>query len=262
MRVVSTSAGITEVLAALDCLDEVVGVSESCNHPAEVLRLPRVASLDRMDVDAIVELRPDLVLSSGGLQAEGVGDLVRRGQVVVALAPSSLQSILEQIRLVGRLVDREVEALRVSDLMAGTFKALMDRASGFARRPRIGVEAHDDPIVVAQRWVGELVDLVGGEDAFRDLRGEEDLSRRSLPVEEAARRRPDISVLAWWGRGGECGVEAAGRRAGWDRVPAVADERVVAADDAILLRPGPRLAEGARLLGRLVEEFNQDPGRM
>lgn len=256
MRVISTSPGLTEVLAALDCLDEVVGVSESCNHPAEVLRLPRVASLDRVDVEAVLTLKPDLVLSSGGLQADGVRDLVQRGQVVVALAPSSLQSILEQIRLVGRLMDREVEALRVSDLMAGTFKALMDRASRYARRPRIGVEAHGDPVVVAQRWVGELVDLVGGEDAFLDLRGEEDLSRRSLPVEEVARRRPDISVLAWWGRGGDCEVEAAGRRAGWDRVPAVAEERVVAVDDAILLRAGPRLAEGAWLLGRLVEEFN------
>lgn len=61
-RIVSTAPSITETLFALGLGDKVVGVSQFCNYPPEVRKLPKVGSYIRPDSEAIARLAPDLVV--------------------------------------------------------------------------------------------------------------------------------------------------------------------------------------------------------
>src|SRR5262245_31749554 len=61
-RIISTSPSITETLFALGLGPRVVGVSEYCRFPEEVIRLPKTGTFLRPNAEQIARLQPDLVI--------------------------------------------------------------------------------------------------------------------------------------------------------------------------------------------------------
>ncbi|MEO8256276.1 MAG: helical backbone metal receptor [Acidobacteriota bacterium] len=100
VRIVSTSPSITESLFALGLGARVVGVSNHCRYPDDVVTLHRVGTYLRPDTEVIARLRPDLVLlSAGPHQAER--QLTSLGLHAITLEPGSLNSIYSTIHAIG-----------------------------------------------------------------------------------------------------------------------------------------------------------------
>lgn len=250
MRVVSHTCSNTEIVCALGCADLLVGVDDHSDHPAEIVSgLPRVGKDLDVDVDRVLALRPDLVLTS--LTVPGhervVARLAERKIPMLVLAPSSAADVAKDVRLVGRVlgVPERGEAL------AAELEAALAPRPVPEDAPRVLVEWWPKPVIAAcrQSWVDDLLRAAGARNAL----GARDAQSAPLTDEEVVALNPDAVVISW------CGVpeshyrtEVVTRRPGWQEVRAVREGHVFPVHESYLGRPGPRLVDGLRALERVV----------
>ena len=131
---------------------------------------PRVSAFTSANIDKILALKPDLVLTLSDLQAEIVAELIRRELTVHASNQRTLAGTLDMIRMLGAMVDAGARADElITTLEAGLAKARA-WAEGLMRRPRVFFEERDDPLISGIGWVSELIEIAGGIDVFTDRR--------------------------------------------------------------------------------------------
>ncbi|BDG03981.1 cobalamin-binding protein [Anaeromyxobacter oryzae] len=250
-RVVCLTEETTETLYRIGADDLVVGVSGFTVRPPEARRKPHVSSFLSADLEAIVALRPDLVVGFSDLQADIARDLVRRGVAVLVTNQRSIAEILQTIRLVTAAVGRGAEGAALADRLAAGLAEFADGAAALPRRPRVFFEEWPDPLIAGIRWVSELVELVGGEDVCADSRASHAARGRIQDPLEVARRDPDVVVASWCGK--KARREVIAGRPGFAAVRAVRDDQLYEVKSAIILQPGPAaLEDGARALARIV----------
>ncbi len=251
IRVVSHTCSNTEIVCALGCADFLVGVDNDSDYPADVVsKLPQLGRDLDLDVEQVLALKPDLVLSSRTLPGHDA--------IVLALVAAGLNVLVcEPLRLADVYTDtlRIAEALGVPErgvALVAEMRAAMPQAPVASKPPRLLVEWWPKPVIAPTResWVTDLIELAGGENPFADRAG------KSTPLTDAEiiRAAPDAIVMSW------CGVplakyrsEVVRRREGWQALAAVRDNRIHAVTEAYLGRPGPRLVEGYRALRKIVE---------
>lgn len=290
MRAVSLLPSATEIVFALGRGDDLVGVTFECDHPAaarqrrivstsalpeglspgeidEVVtgRIAAGVDLYRLDEGALADLDPDLVLTQDlcavcAVAVTEVDDaLAHLGcrAEVVTLDPSSLEEVLASIAAVGRALGAEQEAGQLIASLDERLVALRGALAGAPRRRTVVLEWTDPPFS-AGHWVPDLVVAGGGEPVLADPGA--DSTRRSW--EDVAATGAEVVVVAPCGYHLETAAAlaeelvAAGRLTG---------SEVWAVDaDAYVVRPGPRVVDGAELLGALLHPDRlgaPDPGR-
>src|SRR5271154_1138021 len=108
-RIVCLTDETTEVLYLLGEQDRIVGVSGYATRPPEARRKPRVSAFKNAKFDAILALKPDLVLTFSDVQAEITRQLVLRGVTVLNFNQRSIAEIFDMIALLSRIVGRHSE---------------------------------------------------------------------------------------------------------------------------------------------------------
>lgn len=251
MRIVSLTCSNTEIVAALDATDDLVGVDDHSDWPQIVGMLPRVGPDLDIDLDAVEALSPDLVLAS--LTVPGheriVEGLAARGLPFIAPEPTSLMDVARDIRQVGEAIGRGARAEEV----ASTFEAAMNPGPVPDEPARVLVEWWPRPVYTPGRdsWVTDLLVLAGGVNPFADR----PVKSFAVTGAQAAEAGVEAVVISW------CGVptakyrpELVRRREDWRDVPAIERGHIVPIAEAWLGRPGPRLVEGLAALKRVVAE--------
>lgn len=250
-RVVCLTEETTETLHRIGAGDLVVGVSGFTVRPPEARRKPRVSSFLSADADAILALRPDLVVGFSDLQATIAADLVRRGVPVLVTNQRSVAEILQTLRLVTAAVGRAEAGAALAEALAAGLARVADAASALPRRPRVFFEEWPDPLIAGIRWVSELLELAGAEDVCAECRSSQAAKGRIYAPDEVARRDPEAVVASWCGRRARREVIAG--RPGFVGTRAVQDDQLYEVKSAIILQPGPAaLEDGAAALARIV----------
>src|ERR1700694_528563 len=170
-RIVCLTEETVETLYLLGEQDRVVGISGYVVRLPQARReKPRVSAFTSANIDKILALRPDLVLTFSDLQADIVADLIRRGVAVHAFNQRSVAGILDMIRMLGALVEASERAEELVGRLAAGLAEARTRADNLKKRPRVFFEEWDDPLISGIAWVSELVETAGGIDIFADLR--------------------------------------------------------------------------------------------
>lgn len=252
MRIVSHTCSNTEIVCALGAQNALVGVDSDSDHPPEVVRrLPQLGRDLNLDIEAVMALQPDLVLTS--LTVPGheaiVAALQQRGVRLHVSDPESLDDVYADIAAIGRLLQREAEA---SQLVSQMRAAMPPRSR--SRRPKVAVEWWPKPAILAasKSWVHDLVQMAGGE-----LVGSQHPQRSlSVAVGQPPPATTDIVIMSW------CGVSVEKYRArqvlqrsGWAEQPAVRERQVWPVSEAYLGRPGPRLVQGYQQLVQRLDAW-------
>jgi iron complex transport system substrate-binding protein len=280
MRICSLLPSATEIVAELGLVDALVGVSEECRWPQEVVGKPVVStarissaslsslaieelvqgasasgeSLYAIDADLLAELRPDVLITQDlcHVCAVSSGDLATAcpvGVEIVSLDPRTLADVAGTVTLLARRFGAEARGAAVVAEMWAKIEAVRVAVAGRPRR-RIFVAEWLDPPYSAGHWVPEMVALAGGTDVL----GEHAAPSRQTTWEHVLALEPELVVVA------PCGflAEEAAARAAELSLPC----RAVAVDaDSFFSRPAPRLADGVRQLGHLLHpEAVPDPG--
>ena len=198
-RIVCLTEETVETLYLLGEQDRIVGISGYVVRPPQARReKPRVSAFVSANIDKILALKPDLVLTFSDLQADIVADLIRRGLNVHAFNQRTVAEILDMIRMLGAMVGASERAEQlVSDLEAGLNTA-RKRAERLSKRPRVFFEEWDDPLISGIGWVSELVEIAGGIDIFAERRNQSAAKDRVVTAEKVvARARSDHWVVVW-----------------------------------------------------------------
>lgn len=255
-RIVCLTEETTETLYLLGEQDRIVGVTGYAVRPPQVRReKPRVGAFTSANVDKILALEPDLVLTFSDLQADIAAALIRKGVAVHAFNQRSVGGILAMIETLGALCGAGARAERlVRDLRDGLDQA-RSKAERLPRRPRIFFEEWDEPLITGIGWVSELIGIAGGIDIFPELAGAQSASERIVAPDEVVRRQPDIIVASWCGK--KFVPEKAAARAGFDRVPAVRSRALHEIKSPIILQPGPAaLTDGLDSLQAIIARWS------
>jgi iron complex transport system substrate-binding protein len=279
VRIVSLVPSATELLFALGLGDEVAAVTHECDHPPEVLELPKITrdvigpglppdEIDRavrelteqgrsiydLDERALRSLAPDLIVTQALCavcavsydDVKAIADRMDPAPEVVSLDPHTLGEMLGDVRTLAQATgtkDAGVELVREA-------AARIDRVRLAVRgAPPVSVAALEwlDPVYVAGHWTPQLIEYAGGIDLF-GLPGEHSETRS---WEEVAAAAPDVVVCMPCGYDAERALEEAESYA--DELAAVGARRVVAVDAAAYFsRPGPRLVDGLELMAHIL----------
>jgi iron complex transport system substrate-binding protein len=287
MRIVSLLPAATEILYAVGAGGSVAGVTHECDFPPEaktkpVLIRPRVnpsapqgeidrqvrdltargESLYAVDAEQLIALQPDLIVTQDlcHVCAASPEDLAaalarlppQRSPRVLTFSPHSLADVGHGICRIGEAAGHPDEAEALWERLAETAAAVKRETGGVEHRPGVLCLEWFDPPFVAGHWVPEMVRLAGGKDLF----GREGEASFAVSWQQILDAQPDVVVLMPCGYGVEGALNSWTETwlpPGWNELPAVRNGRVHAVDaNAFLSRPGPRLAEGLRLLRNLL----------
>lgn len=248
-RIVSLAAEGPEILDLLGAFDRLVGVSGFARRPRQVRSLPKVGGFASPDLEKVLALDPDLVITISDIQADAAAYLIKRGIPVLALNPHSLEDVWRNILLVGGVVGRQAEAQAAVARLQGELVTIRD-ARPLPRRVRVFFEEWPDPLVSGIGWVSDLIEYLGGEDIFRDLCGAARAQGRVVTREEVARRAPEVIIASWCGK--KARLDEIRARPEWQDVPAVRNGHVYELPSDLILQTGPGLIEGARQIHAML----------
>src|SRR6185436_10813103 len=131
----------------------------------EARKKPHVSGFSTIDYEKIDALEPEVVITFSDVQAAAAQELTRRGHTVLATNQRSLAEIYETILVIGRLVQRESEALSLIERMRGQINEVVP----LSKRPRVYFEEWDEPMISGICWVSELIEAAGGNDIFAEF---------------------------------------------------------------------------------------------
>jgi iron complex transport system substrate-binding protein len=252
-RIVCLTEETVETLYLLGEQDRIVGISVYVVRPPQARReKPRVSAFTSANIDKILALQPDLVLTFSDLQADIVADLIRRGIEVHAFNQRTVTGILDMIRMVGAMVGANERAEELVGSLETRLAEARKRAACLLKRPKVFFEEWDDPLISAIGWVSELVEIAGGIDIFADRRDRGAAKDRIVTAEEVVEREPDLIIGSWCGR--KFRPERIAARPGFDRTPAVQHQDVYEIKSSLILQPGPAaLTDGLAELQKIIE---------
>jgi iron complex transport system substrate-binding protein len=183
-RIVCLTEETVETLYLLGEQDRIVGISGYVVRPPQARReKPRVSAFTSANIDKILALKPDLVLTFSDLQADIAAKLIRQGLDVHAFNQRSVAEILDMIRTLGAMVDASERAQQLVGTLETRLAEVRSRAARLPERPRVFFEEWDDPLISGIGWVSELVEIAGGIDIFADRRNQGAAKDRVVTVE-------------------------------------------------------------------------------
>jgi iron complex transport system substrate-binding protein len=247
MRIVCLSAESADICFRLGAWEHVVAVSAFC--PRHSPRKPIVSGFSTANLDRIVNLNADLVLTFSDVQAEIAAALIRRGQRVFALNHYTLTGVGETITLLGQLLDRTTQAAALVESFIGQLESLRWEPR---RRPRIYFEEWDAPLIFGVPWVSEIITLAGGEDIFSQLSSTQARNREVAP-EEVAARNPEIILASWCGK--PVDRAAIRQRPAFAQTAAIKRDQIYHLEGDDILQAGPALLRGASLIRTIVQNW-------
>jgi iron complex transport system substrate-binding protein len=254
-RVVSLAPAITETLFALGAGPDVAGVSQYCDYPPEVTRLPKVGTFITPNIEAIAALRPTLVIgfeSSSDLRE--IRALQAMGYRTLMVNDDSIAGIEASIRIVGGAIGRPREAQALLDRMRLQIATIEERLHGTPQRRVLMVVGHQPMVAVGRgTYLDELLTMA----RVSNIADGAAQTWPRLSLEYIIATRPEVIL------DGQMGSDPSSPSAFWAKypsIPAVRNDRVVGYPDDPTLHPGPRIAQTLELLARLIhpEAFVRD----
>ena len=239
-RIVSLAPSITESLFAIGAGEQVVGVTSYCNYPPAALVKAKVGGIVNPNIEAIVNLRPDLiVLSMEGNVREDFVKLTSFGIPVFVTNPRTLQGIRHSIEQLGQLAGRSVEASHLVAMMQSREDSIV-AATRRAMKKKVLFFVSLQPLIVvgAGTFLDELLELAGAINPAAATFSTFPAYSREAVVSD----NPDIIVImsgliAQTGNLDKQYPE-------WAQLEAVRAGRVFQIDADIVSRPGPRAVDG------------------
>lgn len=253
-RIISFIPAVTEMLFALGVGDRVVAVGSFDHHPPAIEKLPRVGALLDPDLERILSLRPDLVTVYGS-QTDLRTQLERAKVPIFVYSHAGLSDVTKTILDLGERVGRADRARELTAEIEGTLAGVRHRVSTLPR-PRTLIVFGRESLALrgiyasgGYGFVHDMVTAAGAENVFADLKQQAVQATAELIIA----RRPEVILEL---RAEPLTPEQLARElATWRQlssVPAVRNRRLHIIVDPRVVIPGPRVAEGARVLADAI----------
>ena len=232
-RIISLGPTITEKLYLLGAQDRLVGVTTYCERPPEALAKEKVGNVTQVNIEKIVELKPDLVVATSLTERRAVLGLKRLGiRVIVFNEPGSYEEMNRQFLELGRIVGREREAEGIVRAAERRVDVIKKRVEGLPR-PKVFIQLGAKPLFAATKdsFVNDFIELAGGTNIAREAK------TGFYSREEVLRQDPDIIIIVLMG------AATGNEKKGWQKfhaLRAVKNDKIFVMDPYRICSPTPR----------------------
>lgn len=242
-RIVSLLPSLTETVCELGQCQRLVGVDRYSDFPLRVRALPQVGGGLDPNIEAIVALKPDVVLMATSSRA---GERLQAlGLKVVALEPKSHTDVKRVLGKVGQLLDVP-DAQRVWRVIDAGVTAAAQSLPARVKNTRVYFEVNRAPYGAGETsFIGETLTRLGVKNIVPASLG----PFPKLNPEFVVRANPDVIMV------GDRNYAGMDGRPGWGSIRAIKEQRtcvLTVAQSDVVVRPGPRMAEGARIMAQCL----------
>ena len=253
-RVISLAPNLTEIVFAVGGGDSLVGNTTYCDYPAQAKAVAKVGDSIHPSLEAIIALRPQVVLISTSSQLEAfTRQLQDRNIAVFVSDPHDLEGIFRSIDQVGQILGQTEQASQLLKSLRERVDAV-EQAVKQTKPVRVFYQASGEPLYAAGRdaYVTDLIRRAGAISVTADVPG----AWPKYSNESALAANPDAIILP---TGGSMGAGNANVAEALRNSPAVQTGRVYKINDDHLVRPGPRAVDGLEEMARALhpEVFKQ-----
>ena len=248
-RIVSMLPSLTESVCAMEQCQRLVGVDRYSNFPESLKNLPKLGGGMDPNIEGIVALKPDVVLVSG--KSRSTERLEALGIKVVALETKTHADVKRVLKVLGVLlaVPETQGADRLWRIIDSSVSAAAQSLPAKAKTARVYFEVSRGPYAAGESsFIGETLARLGVKNVVPAKLG----PFPRLNPEYVVRANPDVIMI------GNRSMVSAVAYPGWNSIKAVKNNRVCVFgldDSVVVVRPGPRMAEAARLMAKCLESY-------
>ncbi len=272
LRIVSTAPSITETLFMIGAGSQVVGVDQFSNYPPIVNELKKNGSLkviggfSTLNIEEILKLRPDLVITSTGVQEKYARELSDMGLTVIVMRTSSISDVFNDILTLGVVTGHPDKAVDVVNNMRETILETHEKVIAYLNtrgiKPvKVYYEIFPDYWTVGSgSYINDVIKLAGGENIFSNV------TNAYFVASPEAILKDDPEIILTNYNYGQFGnpqelINHIISRQGWSNITAVKKGHIYVIQgtlEDIIDRPGPRVAIGVAALARIFypQAFN------
>lgn len=257
-RIVALTPSDCEILYAIGAGEALVGRGTYCDYPQEVSDVPAIQSGDNTNLEQIIDLKPQVLLMSTMAQTEEqVAALEAAGIKVVVSDAHDIEGVYTAITMIGALMNKNVEAETVIGIMKAAFSEVSaSAASAEGKTVYFEVSPLEYGLWTAGSgtFMNEIAEMIGLKNCFDDVNGWSEISE-----EQVLERNPDyiVTISMYFGEG-PLPEEEIMSRVGWENVTAVKNGAILNLANNELSRPGPRLADGAKMMYDFIYNVLED----
>ncbi|GAB1413255.1 MAG: ABC transporter substrate-binding protein [Candidatus Desulfobacillus denitrificans] len=247
-RIVSLSPHITENLFAIGAGNRVVGTVEFSNYPEEAKKIRQIGGYEKIDLEAVAALRPDLVVAwESGNSASHVAKLRAIGLPVVVTETRRIEDVPADLERLGALSGTSVAARAAAARFRDRLAALRARYAG---QPKVGVfyQVWNQPLMTVGggQIISDAIRLCGGENVFAALKP----MAAAVTVEAVLAADPEAIVASGMG---DARPEWLDEWRRWPALTAVARDNLFFVHPDHLQRHTPRILDGIERLCQHLE---------
>jgi iron complex transport system substrate-binding protein len=250
-RIISLSPSNTEMVYALGLQDRLVGVTSYDDYPPDAKTKPIVSDYSTVDLEKIVNAKPDLVLADNIQKNDTIPALEKLGITVYTMTPNNTDGIFNEIKVLGRITGKTQAADNLVSNLQTRIQAVADKTAKLtdAEKPCVLFVTWYDPIWTAgsDTMIQYLIDQAGGTNIAGDLYG-----YATITLESVIQRNPQvIVVMSSMGAQNES-LDYIMSNEQFKSTDAVKNGRVYEIDADIFGRTTPRIVDGLETLAKII----------
>ncbi len=243
-RIVSISPAETEALFALGLDQQIVGVSEYDDYPEQVKTKARIGGVSKPDVEAVVALRPDVVFTGISSSEALVKELRAAGIPIFKTTPKTIDDVMSNIELYGKITNRQAEAKQVTDHMREQVKSVTDAVASLTpeQKKKVYIEFSPGWTVGKGEFMDEMITLAGGTNIAGNTTGWHEINEEAIVAAD-----PDVILYSKESMDTNTKQtldQIIRARSGWNKIKAIQNNQLFGLDDDLVSRPGPRVTDG------------------
>jgi iron complex transport system substrate-binding protein len=251
-KIISLLPSDTEIIYALGVGDKLIAVDTYSNYPEDAKKKQQLDSGSKMNIEAIIGLKPDLVIL--GQMAQNVDQfkqLEDAGIKVIVTQAGNIADTYKIIEMIGKTLNRGAKAIEIINGMEKDFATINGQVKN---NPPKKVYIEISPLQYKLWSCGkgtfqdELLTLVGATNIFSDISNWKEVSE-----EQVISRNPEIIITTVGPMYGIADpIDEIKGRANWKKIDAVKNGKIFVTDSDAIQRPGPRLAIAAKDLVKII----------
>lgn len=247
-RIVALSPSTVEVLYKLGLQDRIVGVTEYSDYPEEAKSKPKVGDFNGVNIEKIIEAKPDVVFAGSGMSKETFQKLTSMNIKILVTEARTVAQIPETFNMIGKATGTEDKAKALADEVESRINAIKDKVKDAKKvKTYYVISFGKDGNWTAGKgtFISDLIAMAGGENISDDVESWTDYS-----LEKIVEKSPELILISAMVANGN--KDILNNENGYKDTPAVKNGNVAILDDNLTQRPGPRIVEGLEAIARAI----------
>lgn len=244
-RIVSTSPAVTEIIFALGGGDLLIGRTDFCSYPAEALEIESIGGISNLNVEKILSLKPDLVLSGSMIPKKSTLQMESMGvPTVCVIEQQHFDGLYDNISKIGRLINRATAADSLIASIKSTAK-FISQAALDKQAPSVyyvvGFGDAGNFTAGGNSFINDIIAMAGGRNIAADITG------WSYSLEMLLQNEPDFVIIRREDSASFCQTKP------YNSMKAVREGRVIGIESGLIDIQVPRNIEAVKQIHRHLQ---------